>query len=90
MIYSIKTLDQLPLFIKAFRQEKGLTQLAMAEQLGISQQAYARFEGKPHLATLERLFFVLRILGVEISLEWAKQIVGNAEVSNTMHIKDEW
>ncbi len=29
----------------------------MAEKLGISQQAYVRFEGNPQLATFERLFF---------------------------------
>lgn len=68
MIYPIKTLKQLPLFLKGFRKEKGLTQASMAEQLGISQQAYARFEANPETATLERLFLVLRTLDVEISL----------------------
>lgn len=90
MTYPIKTLDQLPLFIKAFRQERGLTQHAVAEQLGISQQAYARFEGKPHLATLERLFLVLRILGVEISLEWVNENARNAGAPEAANIKDGW
>lgn len=68
MIYPIKTLKQLPLFLKGFRKQKKLTQASMAERLGISQQAYARFESKPETATLERLFLVLRTLDVEISL----------------------
>lgn len=68
MIYPIKTLSQLPLFLKAFRKEKGLTQAAMAERLGITQQSYAYFEANPARAPLERLFLVLRLLDVEISL----------------------
>lgn len=69
MIYPIKTLGQLPLVLKGFRKEKGLTQAAMAERLGITQQSYAYFEAKPATATLERLFMVLRLLDVEISLD---------------------
>lgn len=68
MIYPIKTLSQLPLILKGFRKEQGLTQVAMAERLGITQQSYAYFEANPATATLERLFLVLRMLDVEISL----------------------
>lgn len=68
MIYPIKTLSQLPLILKGFRKEKGLTQAAMAEKFGITQQSYAYFEANPATATLERLFVVLRLLDVEISL----------------------
>ena len=39
----------------------------MAERLGITQQSYAYFETNP--ANVERLFTVLRLLDVEISLE---------------------
>ncbi|MBZ0093328.1 MAG: helix-turn-helix domain-containing protein [Sulfuricellaceae bacterium] len=69
MSYPIKTLSQLPLVLKGFRKEKGLTQAAMAERLGITQQSYAYFEANPATATLERLFMVLRMLDVEISLD---------------------
>lgn len=69
MIYPIKTLSQLPLILKGFRKEKGLTQTDMAKKLGISQQSYAHFEANPTTATLERLFVVLRMLDVEISLD---------------------
>ena len=68
VIYPIKTLSQLPLVLKGFRKEKGLTQEEMAERLGITQQSYAYFEANPATATLERLFMVLRMLDVEISL----------------------
>jgi HTH-type transcriptional regulator/antitoxin HipB len=69
VIYPIKTLSQLPLILKGFRKQKGLTQTAMAEKLGITQQSYAYFEANPATATLERLFMVLRQLDVEISLD---------------------
>lgn len=68
MTYPIKTLNQLPLILKGFRKEQGLTQAAMAEKLGITQQSYAYFEAKPATATVERLFTVLRLLNVDISL----------------------
>ena len=68
MIYPIKTLSQLPLILKGFRKRKGLTQAAMAERLGITQQSYAYFEANPSGAMLERIYMVLRMLDVEISL----------------------
>ena len=69
MSYPIKTLSQLPLILKGFRKEKRLTQAAMGEKLGITQQSYAAFEANPAVATLDRLFVVLRLLDVEISLD---------------------
>lgn len=68
MTYPIKTLDQLPLILRGFRKERGLTQSVLAERLGITQQSYAHFEANPATATLARLFMVLRLLDVEISL----------------------
>jgi len=76
VIYPIKTLSQLPLVLKGFRKEKGLTQAAMAERLGITQQSYAYFEANPATATLERLFMVLRMLDVEISLNQTAPATG--------------
>ena len=76
MHYPIKTLDQLPLVLKGFRKQRGLTQAAMAERLGITQQSYAWFEANPSTATLERLFTVLRLLDVEISLDQGAAAAG--------------
>ena len=69
------TLSQLPLILKGFRKECGLTQAAMAEKLGITQQSYAYFEANPASATFDRLFTVLRLMGVEISLNQAVSVV---------------
>jgi len=76
--YSIKTLSQLPLMLKGFRKARGLTQAVMAEKLGITQQSYAYFEANAATATLDRLFMVLRILGVEISLDQAASVTGKS------------
>lgn len=76
MIYPIKTLSQLPSLLKGFRKGKGLTQAAIAERLGITQQSYAYFEANPAVATVERLYTVLRLLDVEISLDQTAPATG--------------
>lgn len=74
--YAIKTLGHLPLVIKGFRKEKQLAQVTMGEKLGITQQSYAAFEANPAAATLDRLFTVLRLLDVEISLDQIIRVSG--------------
>ncbi len=81
MIYPIKTLSQFSLILKGFRKEKGLTQASMAERLGITQQSYAYFEANPASATLERLFMVLRMLDVEISLDQTSPVTPSVQVT---------
>jgi len=66
--HPLRTLNQLPLLLKGFRKARGLTQAVLAEKLGITQQSYAYFEANAATATLDRLFMVLRLLGVEIAL----------------------
>lgn len=68
MDYPIKTLSQLQPILRGFRKAAGLSQAAMAERMGITQQSYAHFEANPTLASVERLFKVLRLLDAEISL----------------------
>lgn len=82
MTYPIKTLNQLPLLLRAFRKAQGLTQAVMAEKLGITQQSYAYFEANPATASLERLFTVLRLLQVEISLDASPS--GNASADGLL------
>ena len=90
MNYPIQTLDSLKLFIRAFRKQKGLTQADMAEKLGISQQAYARFEGNPQLATFGRLFLVLRILDVSVLMEQIIKGSKQVEVSTESGSQEIW
>nr|WP_241014578.1 helix-turn-helix transcriptional regulator [Burkholderia sp. Ac-20379] len=54
--------------LQGFRKSAGLTQAELAERLGVTQQTYARFEADPTTASLDRLFRVMRILGIELTL----------------------
>jgi HTH-type transcriptional regulator/antitoxin HipB len=68
MPYPLRTLQQLRPLLVGFRKQAGLTQQAVAEQLGITQQSYAQFEANPASTSVERLYLVLRLLGVELVL----------------------
>jgi HTH-type transcriptional regulator / antitoxin HipB len=68
MTYPVKTLSQLRPILQGFRKAAGMTQAAMAAQLGVTQQTYAQLEANPAAVSMERLFRVLRVLGVELAL----------------------
>ncbi|MGM3163024.1 helix-turn-helix domain-containing protein [Dickeya undicola] len=67
-VYPLKTLNQLRPLLIGFRKAKGLTQKEVSERLGVTQQTYARLEANPGSASIERLFKVLTVLGVEVVL----------------------
>lgn len=67
-VYSLKTLNQLRPYLVGFRKDKGLTQKDVAERLGVIQQTYARLEAAPASASIERLFRVFDVLGIEMTL----------------------
>lgn len=64
--YPLKTLSQLRPLLVGFRKAKGLTQKDVSERLGVTQQTYARLESNPASASLERLFRVFNVLGIEM------------------------
>lgn len=66
MQYRIQTIDQLKPLLQGFRRKAGLTQAAMAERLGVSQQNYAQLESNVSSASVERLFKVLLLLNVQL------------------------
>lgn len=68
MDYPVKTLSQLRPILVGFRKQAGLTQHAVAQRLGISQQSYAAFEANPESASVERFYRVLRLFDVAIKL----------------------
>lgn len=88
MAYPIKTLQQLRPLLISLRKQAGLTQKALAEQLGITQQSYAQLEAQPSLSSVERFYMVLRLLGAELALsqdaEYSNDIVGNATMPPTV------
>ncbi len=71
MNYPVKTLAQMRPLLQGFRKAAGLTQAAVAERLGVSQQSYAKLEADPSTASLERLFRVMHVLGIEMTLSSA-------------------
>jgi HTH-type transcriptional regulator/antitoxin HipB len=68
MDYPVKTLAQLRPILLGFRKAAGLTQAVVASRLGVTQQTYAQLEADPAGVSVERLFRVLRVLGVELTL----------------------
>jgi len=77
MDYAIKTLSQLRPILLGFRKSAGLTQAAVAELLGITQQSYAQLEANPASASVERLFKVMRLLNVELRMSQSSSARGS-------------
>lgn len=67
MQFPLQTMDQLKPLIQGFRKRAGLTQAAMAEKLGITQQSYAQIESNLGSTSVERLYTILRLLDVELN-----------------------
>lgn len=67
-VYPLKTLSQLRPLLVGFRKEKGMTQKDVSEKLGVTQQTYARLEANPASASIERLYKVFTVLGIEMVL----------------------
>ncbi|MBK4114044.1 helix-turn-helix domain-containing protein (plasmid) [Cronobacter sakazakii] len=66
--YPLKTLSQLRPLLVGFRKKQGLTQKEVSARLGVTQQTYARLEANPETASIERLFRVFNVLGIEMTL----------------------
>jgi HTH-type transcriptional regulator/antitoxin HipB len=66
---TVRTPEDLGRFLARVRQDRGLTQEELAEELGVSRRYISEIEnGKPGLYT-ERLFQMLRLLGVRLRAE---------------------
>lgn len=87
MNYIINTLDQLKPILIGFRKSNGLSQKALAEKLGISQQSYQTLESAPQKVTLERLYKVLMVLG--ITLQFVDNTKMRTDISDNQQ-QDEW
>ena len=87
--YTINTLDQIKPILVGFRKFNGLSQKALAEKLGISQQSYQTLESSPQKVTIERLFKVLSILGIK--LQFIDNTISPSEgLFNKEPAQDEW
>ncbi|MFY7867170.1 helix-turn-helix domain-containing protein [Roseateles sp.] len=66
--FTVRTAEQLPPLLQAFRKEAGLTQSEVALRLGVSQQTYSAMERNADKVGSARLLKLLNILGVELAL----------------------
>ncbi|HUH61276.1 MAG TPA: helix-turn-helix transcriptional regulator [Candidimonas sp.] len=66
--FTIRTAEQLPVLLQAFRKQAGLTQSAVATRLGITQQTLSALERNAEKVSADRLLALLSILGVELVL----------------------
>ncbi len=67
--------NQLAILIIQYRVEHGLTQTALARQLGMKQPAVARLEAGEHEPALATLIRLSRQLGITIRLDVAPDYV---------------
>jgi HTH-type transcriptional regulator/antitoxin HipB len=67
--YTVRTPEQLPALLKAFRKQAGLTQGQLATRLGITQQTLSTLERNANKVSADRLLQLLGILGVEMVLQ---------------------
>ena len=65
----IRTTEQLPQLLKAFRKNAGLTQADVAIRLGVTQQTVSALERNAEAVSAARLMKLLNILGVEWVLQ---------------------
>lgn len=68
-LYVVRTAEQLPALLKAFRKESGLTQTQVATSLGVTQQTLSALERNAQKMSAGRLLHLLGILGVEMVLQ---------------------
>lgn len=66
--FTIRTAEQLPTLLQAFRKDAGLTQSEVALRLGVTQQTYSALERNAEKVSAARLLKLLGILGVEFVL----------------------
>lgn len=67
--YIVRTPEQLPALLKAFRKQAGLTQGQLATRLGITQQTLSALERNANKVSADRLLQLLGILGVDLVLQ---------------------
>jgi len=71
--FTVRTAEQLPTLLKAFRKQSGLTQEAAAMRLGVTQQTLSALERNAAKVSADRLLEILSILGVELVLRKATE-----------------
>lgn len=63
--FTLRTTEQLPQLLKAFRKSAGLTQADVAVRLGVTQQTVSALERNAETVSTARLMKLLELLGVD-------------------------
>lgn len=66
--YSVLTPAQLAVHIKSLRKDRGLTQAALGERIGVKQARVADIESNPGAVSLDQLLQVLHALDARMLL----------------------
>lgn len=66
--FTVRTTEQLPQLLKAFRKTAKLTQADVALRLGVTQQTVSAMERNAETVSAERLMKLMSILGVDLVL----------------------
>lgn len=66
--FTVRTTEQLPQLLKAFRKHAKLTQTDVALRLGVTQQTVSAMERNAETVSAERLMKLMAILGVDLVL----------------------
>lgn len=66
--FTIRTAEQLPALLQAFRKQVGMTQADAALLLGVTQQTYSALERNADKMSAGRLLQLLGLLGVDLVL----------------------
>ncbi|QNN57334.1 helix-turn-helix transcriptional regulator [Diaphorobacter ruginosibacter] len=66
--FTVRTTEQLPQLLKAFRKNAKLTQADVALRLGVTQQTVSAMERNAETVSAERLMKLMGILGVDLVL----------------------
>lgn len=64
--YSIKTPQQLGAILAGYRKQRGLTQQAAGQKVGLAQSVVSSLEKSPQRAGLARIFKLLAALDLEL------------------------
>ena len=84
--FTVRTVEQLPVLLQAFRKQAGLTQAAVAKRLGVTQQTLSALERNAGKVGADRLLALLSALGVEMVLRQ----VGSSQASKPPSTGPDW
>lgn len=86
--FVVRTSDQLSPLLRAFRKEAKLTQIDVAQRLGVTQQTVSALERNAEAVSAQRLTQLMNILGVEVVLRKKPEM--QADVNKPSDGNMEW